>query len=874
MKHAKEVKSLKKLIFICILLFSVFIGITVNAEDVLKIQQDGVVKRAKEFGSGNGIEFTLPALSDPNFVVDSIELAVFEKKEAETEYKIFGASKIIENAALKIAFDFGDISRFKEGSKYKIVYRYYVRAIDDLSKLEIAGLEIKEGWRLVGEAMPTKATDNGFSFYLNSKPTVSINSISYDVETISGITTLTYTKEQLKNIWLPSNAFSNGVTVNYIAQDADLEDTLTVKYRLKDAVKGEIISEGFLPADGKIICDVDVELVELSLLVNDNWGIDEAMQSISFAIDKEAPFVYKQFDDKGKYIRGRNLYSKFTIHDSQNEALSGGNVYYTIKRNGTNIFADVKFINNSLGEYIIDLSNQADGVYDITLTMFDKANNKAEHTLTLKLDNTTPSLSFLTPNENSTATQYSAWMNQSKNILIKATDQYAGIKQINYYLDYSYQSSIYTNSSLLEQTFNISVTNSKTGKLFYYFYIYDNAVTINKANNTVNTSSAGNWTFASRYVWLDKKAPTVAINADENTWYQAPTTITAVFYDYESSVGASDNSGVMSKYYAIMDTQTLPTNWLAYTGGVSFNTGGVYYLYIKAVDYAGNETVTSKKIKVNTPSTIISQVSPTADYVHTIYNSTNGIYVIKNTAYNTRYHFNLRDEDIDDTIKVNIRLVNEDDNSIYAEATMEVLPNGGVNRDIAFNLNYIKVDNSPLPDGVYTMYITINELKGDGSIITSISDEIGCEVVIKRLNPPSPIIEVEDVEDSKTIVITYPDEILSNSLKRDYIKALYKREYKIVMDKEADSNSYKTYVDKIIDIKEDCIVTALYTDPAGNLSTATMRVFANSKDGKTSIKKDGNKVSIEETRPTTIYYIGTRRDKQGDIDSTALKFVE
>jgi len=866
---------MKKLCFAIILLLSLFTSFTTFADDIMKIQQNGIVKRAKEFGSGNGIEFTLPALADSNFVIDSVELAVFEKKESETQYKIFGTTKIIENPCLKIAFDFGDITRFAEGSKYKIAYRYYARAIDDYSKLEIAGVDTKEGWRIVGEFVPTTATDNGFSFYLNSKPTIDINSISYNVENIKGQTTLKYTPNQLTDVWLPSNAFSNGIIVNYTANDADIEDTLAVRYKLTDAIAGTVIREGDLYPDGKIMCNTTAEYVELSLMVNDNWDTDVVVQSIFLKIDKEAPFVYRQFDDKGKCIRGRNLYSKFTIHDSSNEALSSGNVYYTIKCNGVYIYTNIRFNNNASGEYTVDLTSQPDGVYDIILTIFDKAYNKTEHTLTLRLDNTAPTINFLTPSENSTSTLYSTWLNQSKNIIIKATDQYAGVKQMNSYLDYSLQNTLYTNSTALDYTFNTAVTNSKTGKLYYYFYIYDNAVTLNKANNTVNTISNGNPTIVSRYVWLDKTAPSIVINADENTWYQSPITIAANFYDYESRVGTADNSGVMSKYYAIMDTPTTPTNWQGYSNGVTFDTGGVYYLYVKAVDYAGNETIEYKKIKINSPSTIIGKVTPTTDYMHTIYKSLNDIYVMKNTAYNTKFEFSVQDNDVTDTLGADIKLISEDENSVYAESTVEVSPNGNIIRNVVFNMTYLKADETPLPDGVYTMYLTISEIKNDGEILTLNTDVKGCEIVIKRINPPTPEIIVKDVAEGKEVTINYPNEALSNSLNRDYIKALYKKEYKIVKDKEIDSNIYRNYISAISPIKEDCIITTLYTDPAGNISTSTMRVYgANDNNGTGSIITAGNTVTVEETRPATICYIGTRRDKQGGVDGRVFEFLK
>jgi hypothetical protein len=855
---------MKKICFIVILFLTLFIGITVNAQDIIKIQQNGVVKRAKEFGSGNGITFTLPELSDSNFIIDSIELAIFEKKLDNTNYSIFGNTKLIESpTSLNVSFDFGDIAKYEENAKYKIAYRYYTKAVDDFSKIEIAGQDIKDGWRLVGEVNPILSNNNGFSFYLNSAPNILINRISYIGEDILGAKTFTYTPEQIKNVYLPKTSLEKGITIDYTTTDFDMEDTLTVHYKLIDKLENTVIVDSVLGSDKKIIDGTTAKYVDLIFYVVDNWGKSTEIAPITLNIDREVPFIVSEFQDMGKSIRGKNLYSKFVITDDQNAPLKNGIVYYTVKRNGVQIIGLTRFLNNPNGEYPINRANLLDGNYEINLTIFDKAYNKITHTLSLTLDNTPPTLNYLTPNEDDGATLYNTWVNDNKNIVVDVEDV-SGVKKTS-----CIEGSVDIYSSNSSGIKVIPIPN-KTGKLNFSISVEDNAYSLDKTNNTVNLSSVGNISNFSNGVWIDKTAPSVTIGADENTWY-LPTTIIADFYDYESIIGKGDNSGIKLREYQIGDTIT--ENWLTYTNGVAFETGGIYYLHIRATDYAGNETIVSKKIKINTQSIIIGKVTPTNNYMHTIYQSVNDIYVIKNTAYNTKYQFKVQDNDINDIVRADVQLISEDNNSIFATTTVDVAPNGNILRDVVFNLSYLDADGAPLPDGVYTMYLTVSEVKNDNEVLTLNRDIKGCEVVIKRSSPPIPIISVSDVTDGKKITIDYPNETLANSLNNDYIKALYKREYKIVKDNEADSNVYKSYITPISPINDDCTVTALYTDPAGNISTATLRIYANIETAKT-IKKDGNTVTVEESRPATIYYIGTRRNKQSGIDSDALKFIK
>lgn len=844
------------------------LGTTVYAEDVMKIGLSGEVKAAKAVGNGSGITFTLPDIAN-SFLIDTIELAIFEKQENEVNYKKFGESKMVENpTSLNISFGFGDVSRYKPKAKYKIAYRYYVKPTHDLSKIVIAGENIKEGWRLVGEVNPTIRTEQGFVFYKNTSPALSIYRITFEAEIIFGITTFSYPLSQLENIYLPSDALQKGVTAHYTTGDFDTEDSLSIQYQLFDGITNKHIYTGIFDSSNKIYSSTNAELVKVVISAKDNWGGESEETSFMLQVDKKNPSVISEFADMGRALRGRNLYSKFTITDNQNEALSNGNVYYSVKRDGVMIVQNVRIPNDADGIYTVDITGQQDGEYEIILTIFDKGNNKTAHILKQTLDNTAPTARFLTPAENPLATEYSTWTNQSKKILISTSDAISGIKRCNAYRNGSWFSTTSMGTIPRDYVFSYDVTNTLTGKILHYFYIYDNACTIDKTNNMANTSSNGNSRYISSEVWLDKTPPSITINADSNVWHSAPISIDADAYDYSSASSISDNSGVKSILYCVTDTEICDNNWLDYDLGVTFNQGGIYYLHIKAVDFAGNEAIASKRIMLNTNAQIVSPITPTDDNLHTIYNKADDLYIIKNTAFSTKYHFYIRDDDISDTIKTEIRLVSQDNSEHFRQVEVETVPNGLAMREVIFNIPYTKADGSILPDGVYTMYLSVSEVKNDGSSIKAIENEKDCEVVIKRNAPSTPVISVE----SGTVTIHYPDETLSDSLNRNNIKALYKREYKAVIDNRPDTNTYKPYAAPFP--VDNMVVTALYTDMAGNIATTSKRVYKSGSDGgEGSIATDGNTATIEESRPANTYYIGIRRDKQTGINSSMLNFL-
>ena len=87
---------MKKLIVLMgIIAALLFLCVAVYADDVMKIGLGGEVKAAKAVGSGSGITFTLPD-SASNFLIDTIELAIFEKRRMKQFTKVW-RKQMVEN---------------------------------------------------------------------------------------------------------------------------------------------------------------------------------------------------------------------------------------------------------------------------------------------------------------------------------------------------------------------------------------------------------------------------------------------------------------------------------------------------------------------------------------------------------------------------------------------------------------------------------------------------------------------------------------------------------------------------------------------------------------------------------------------------------
>ena len=267
---------MKKIIIAALFLCITFFCICANAEsDIMKISMSGNTLSAKDIGTGKGVSFTLPELENDEFYIYAVELAVFEKNYEENNWYIYtddygneSKKQYIENpTSLTFNVDFGNPKDYREETKYKIGYRYYIQSIHDTSQMMIAGEEIKDGWRLVGEDTTTEASEDGFVFYKNAIPEMEIESFLYKYHDKNGLMTGECTASELSERYFPYDAFENGVTVQMIADDFDIEDILTVSYKLEDATNNKEVISGTFINDFKIMT-VGVQTNTMPFVIN------------------------------------------------------------------------------------------------------------------------------------------------------------------------------------------------------------------------------------------------------------------------------------------------------------------------------------------------------------------------------------------------------------------------------------------------------------------------------------------------------------------------------------------------------------------------------------------------------------------------------
>lgn len=849
------------------------LGTAAYAEDaVMKANWNGKTYRAKEFGSGNGIEFIVPSLDEPNFYISAVEFAVLEQSETGwTVYtdKTDGTQSkkcLIENpAGLRIQADLGDTAAYDADGMYRLAYRIYATSTEDMSQTTIAGQAEKDGWRLVGEADGITPTDEGLVFYKNKVPTIQFQGLTFQMPTINGLVEKNCSSDALRNTYLPMDSFKNGVRVRYQTTDDDTE--LIVRYRL-ETLDREVVGTGM--ADGLIVTEAKEPMLRLFLIVTDPYGAEAEIEACRLMLDMDRPEISESFDDKGCYITGNTLYSRYLLSDG-NDVPFAGTVYSSLMRDGQ-VIEEYLPLTCENGECVIERTGMPEGDYQIKLTAFDRAGNRMDYTLFQRLDATIPSIRLHTPENDVHAAVIGKWTNTSGTIIADISDSRSGLFQYELKQNGKVVSNGQGNLSQTE-TVCFEIPPELTGKIAYSLQAVDASVALDKEKNTVKDQH-DNINGIMFQVWIDKTAPNVWVEVDEEVWHNAPVIVHAGAEDRNSAEGIDDASGLASLEYCITDSRDIPKEgWQPYNE-IRLEQSGVWYVHVRAVDAAGNCSVETKRIKVNTPSVLLTAVRPTDAYAYTIYQTSvydgQNIYVVKNTAYNTQYTFTVQDPDLTDTIVTTAELVHADDASIYAVSEMESPPDRKLLRDVVFNMPYLRSDRSALPDGVYTLFLTVCEMKSTGEQIVTHEREKACTVMIKRNTPPVPQIEVQD----SIVTIIYPEESSAESLNQGFLKELYQRQYKIVLDGQADSNMYLPYITSF-EIDKDCVITALYTDPAGNTSITSKRIYSDTdaSDTSNSILTDGNTVTVHEGRVSNIYYINTRREKQAGVDNSIFQFM-
>ena len=193
-----------------------------------------------------------------------------------------------------------------------------------------------------------------------------------------------------------------------------------------------------------------------------------------------------------------------------------------------------------------------------TIYAVDNVGNETVKQVYVTVDTTPPSMTF-SPNS-------ASWTN--KNIIVTMTP-YDSQTGVNYF---KYRTTANSGASWSGWSSNITGGASETVALSNQG-IYN--------IQTYEVDNAGNAGYAnSGWYYIDKTPPTCKASATLNDWRTGESPITLIYSD--------DASGVATKQYTWSQSTTSPGSWQNYTGQVSPPASGVWYLWWKATDVAGN----------------------------------------------------------------------------------------------------------------------------------------------------------------------------------------------------------------------------------------------------------------------------------------------
>ena len=165
---------------------------------------------------------------------------------------------------------------------------------------------------------------------------------------------------------------AGNINITVCVQDDNL---LTAKLRVDETLLAE------WNTSGQYVCPLDTATLDDGLHVLSLEAVDKAgntaKHTITVTVDNTSPTAEIQSPSNGSYLHGTvliKLHAEDTNFDGM-ELKIGEEVH-------------VWEIKDQI--YVWDTNSYGDGTYNITLTVFDKAGNKAESTTTVIVDNTVP----------------------------------------------------------------------------------------------------------------------------------------------------------------------------------------------------------------------------------------------------------------------------------------------------------------------------------------------------------------------------------------------------------------------------------------------------------------------------------------------------
>ncbi len=450
----------------------------------------------------------------------------------------------------------------------------------------------------------------------------------------------------------------------------------------------------------------------------------------------------------------------------------------------------------------------------------------------------------------------------------------------NYAMDYVaaispeldiYKSTSDQTSSSGALTSNFNVTDTDTGKLTYRFSGYDISRPTDEENNSQDFDGNGLYSSATYELWIDRTAPTIYVGGSDGALVDgAIISVPTEFYlysaDLESSYGKDDASGVKKLEYSLSYDNTYSWVTVNNYSELQITSSGNATLAVRATDYAGNVTTDVYHLIGNNPATV-SNFAIGSGYAFTVANKTTNaslpVYVVSPTTYSAGYTIDIDDTDEGQSYRLHAQLINVDDSSIRGAVQTFAFNNKG--RE-SFILSYMADDGTKLPDGLYEVYVSLDEITDVWSDTTLTNQKVG-EIAIKRS-----ACDDWDYYTEGSRFYWKMNHASDNGLNRSYLLALEQDKYKTGTDAYAPYAGilYSGYYG--YDITDSVTFTALHIDCAGNESVLTKHLDKPTGDTD-GIEKSGGDAAESRSRLATTYYIGTRREQTTGVDNSKLTFA-
>jgi parallel beta-helix repeat protein len=494
-----------------------------------------------------------------------------------------------------------------------------------------------------------------------------ITAITYDKVGYSNSSTVTNitvdsTNPSLTINYPSSNVFLNSKTISINLTVSDVNLNYTNISILQGA---SIINSTVTSSSGTFVVTLSVPsdgVYNISVVTKDKANNQISASITNITVDSTNPSLTINYPSSNVFLNSKTISINLTVSDV--------NLNYT----NISILQGSTIINSTItsasGTFIVTLSVPNDGVYNITATTYDKANNQNSSSITnITVDSTNPSLSINSPSSN-------VFLN-SKTISINLT-----VSDVNLN---------YTNISILQGASIINSTVTSSSGTFVVTLSVPNdgvynisAVTYDLAGNS-NTSAATNITVDTIYPLVSIVSPKqtspifirsgVPVNVEFNYTEVNPLNYTLYLVNSSGNVVSTKTGSLSIGGENISVSDSLATTELE---------NGNYSVNVSVYDAAGHQTMVQEQNNV------------------IIDNSIPGVIIISPSS--SEYI-------IGDTIVLNLTIF--DENLNYT--------NISIYNSTGFVLSYITLQSGTftidftLPDDMYFINVTSYDLSGNNA---------------------------------------------------------------------------------------------------------------------------------------------------------------